>query len=185
MSLKVMVKAGNRSVTMERLDSGMVEAAVEAKIQAMLQKYAPMITERARQILRSELRHPEKSTGRLNNSIRYKIIGHTITVYAGAPYALWVERDTRPHIIVPRNAKMLHWTSTKMIGAEFLMQAGLGGLLRALGAKIQLEHFALRVHHPGTKGKRMLQRAMDEYRETIKIEMSKMVSESIGEAAGR
>ena len=50
-------------------------------------------------------------------------------IEATAPHAVFVEDDTRPHTIRPRNARMLRWEQ----GGE--------------------AHFARVVQHPGTRGK--------------------------------
>lgn len=61
-------------------------------------------------------------------------------VIANAPYAADVEYGTKPHDIVPKTKKALAWGGARR----------LTGSLRA-GAKP--DHFAKRVHHPGTKPK--------------------------------
>lgn len=71
---------------------------------------------------------------RFADSIRYQRATDTGELVraeftANTPYARFVIEPTRPHLIVPKAARMLHWT-----GAE-------GG-----------SHFARRVRHPGTKG---------------------------------
>lgn len=181
MSLKVNVKCGAKTVPLERISAGNVEAEVEAKIARMLIKYAPQITERARQILRSEIKRPLTSTGRLAGSIRYRITGHNVTIYAGAPHALWVEEDTRPHIIRPRLKKVLHWMTITGL-PNFLSMAGIATWQ---SQAVITHHFAMRVRHPGTKGKRMMRRAVDEYRPIIKAEMLRMISEGIAGGAGQ
>lgn len=66
------------------------------EVDQVLGKYAPRVSERARALLRARLIHPERSTGRLSRSIRWR---HnqpgSVTVYAGAPYGGYVERGTR------------------------------------------------------------------------------------------
>ncbi len=61
----------------------------------------------------------------------------SITVTAGEPYALFVEEDTKPHIIRPKHRKVLRWAT----GGGFA--------------------FAKEVHHPGTTGTHFLQNALD------------------------
>lgn len=62
----------------------------------------------------------------------------SITVTAGAPYALFVEEDTKAHIIRPKHRKALAWGTG----------AGKAG------------PFAL-VHHPGTTGTHFLANALN------------------------
>ncbi len=84
-----------------------------------------------------------RKTGNLGRTIR--LGEHTAThvdVRAGGVravgYAAYVELGTRPHIILPRRAKVLAWGGART----------LGGRLRK-GARAT--HFARRVRHPGTR----------------------------------
>lgn len=81
-------------------------------------------------------------TGRLRASIqarpRVTFRGPTVRVVADVNYAPFVENDTRPHIIRPKKGKYLRFK--------------VGG--HVVYAKI--------VHHPGTKGKHFLERAVRE-----------------------
>lgn len=77
----------------------------------------------------------------LRNSIRATIKGRLSgQVAVSAKYAGYVHEGTRPHVILPRNKKMLAWKVGK--GYRF--------------AKI--------VHHPGTKANPFLQKAVDKER---------------------
>lgn len=53
--------------------------------------------------------------------------------------ATYLERGTRPHLILPRNAKVLAWQPA----------SGVGGTI-----------FAKRVHHPGTRAYRIMEDAL-------------------------
>lgn len=55
-----------------------------------------------------------------------------------SPYALFVHDGTKPHIIKPRNKKILAWTTLGSPKASFARQ----------------------VHHPGTKPQRWLQTSL-------------------------
>lgn len=73
-------------------------------------------------------------TGALRRSIVGRVVrrdqyGTSGVIEATAPHAVFVEDDTRPHTIRPRNARMLRWEQ--------------GGEVR----------FARVVQHPGTRGK--------------------------------
>lgn len=61
-------------------------------------------------------------------------------VKAKANYAAFVELGTRPHVIRPRNKKMLSWPASKA-------DARLSGPVRKGGKRV----FARKVNHPGTK----------------------------------
>lgn len=65
----------------------------------------------------------------------------TAQVEASAPYAAAIEFGAKPHIIVPRNARMLAWSSNR---GDYRQT----GSLRK-GAKPDV--FARLVHHPGNR----------------------------------
>ena len=52
-----------------------------------------------------------KVGGNLRSSIGNKVdqSEHVVHVGTNVEYALWVEKGTEPHLIVPRVKKMLHW----------------------------------------------------------------------------
>ena len=80
-----------------------------------------------------------RRTGHLGRSI----VPGTLTpthaqVEARTPYAVYVERGTRPHIIRPRKAKALAWGGVRRLS---------GALARGSAPT----HFAKIVHHPGTR----------------------------------
>jgi hypothetical protein len=81
-----------------------------------------------------------RKTGNLGRSIRLgAVTPKRAETVATAHYAAYVERGTRPHIITPKNKKVLRWAangSGRLTGA-----ARTGGQVR----------FAKRVRHPGTK----------------------------------
>lgn len=84
-----------------------------------------------------------RRTGNLGRTIRLgPVSDHHAVIYAGGElgvgYAGAVELGTRPHEIRPRNARVLAWGG----------QRTLGGRLRS-GQRP--DHFAMRVHHPGTR----------------------------------
>ena len=84
-----------------------------------------------------------RRTGNLARTIRVgRVTDTSAEVLAGGRnavgYAAAVEFGTRPHLIVPRRAKVLAWGGART----------LGGRLRK-GARAT--HFARRVNHPGTK----------------------------------
>lgn len=83
-----------------------------------------------------------KRTGRLAKGIREKVRvrGHTVVgiLDSEAPYTMFVENDTRPHVIRPRRARALRF----LVGNRVV--------------------FARRVRHPGTKGKHMFREGAKE-----------------------
>jgi hypothetical protein len=84
-------------------------------------------------------------TGNLRRSIRIGTVSESsASIIAGGRggvgYAAIVERGSRPHVIVPRNRKVLAWGGNRR----------LSGSLRT-GARAT--NFARRVNHPGTRAK--------------------------------
>lgn len=81
-----------------------------------------------------------RKTGHLARSIGPGAVGATFAlVEARTNYAAFVEFGTRPHVIRPRNKRVLAWPAAG--------QARLSGRVKTGGRVI----FAKRVNHPGTK----------------------------------
>lgn len=79
-------------------------------------------------------------TGNLRRTIRPGGLTETFTIVkATAGYAAYVELGTRPHVIRPKNGKVLAWPAKG--------SARLSGSTKRGGSRI----FARVVHHPGTK----------------------------------
>jgi hypothetical protein len=95
-----------------------------------------------------------RKTGNLGRTIRLGSVTDTSAdIIAGGQlgvgYARAVEYGSKPHVIVPRRAKVLAWGGSRR----------LSGNLRS-GAKAT--NFARRVNHPGTKAKPYLRPAAEE-----------------------
>jgi hypothetical protein len=88
--------------------------------------FAGIATEEVRKVADERIQH---QTGRYRRSIHSTVgAGNRVTVSATAPYAIFLERGTRPHLIVPRRP---------------------GGYLRfTVGNKVIYTRL---VHHPGTR----------------------------------
>lgn len=84
-----------------------------------------------------------RRTGNLGRSIRVGAVSPTFAeTVATADYAAYVELGTRPHVIVPKRAKVLAFPADRA-------SATLSGRIRAGGRPV----FAKRVNHPGTRAK--------------------------------
>lgn len=95
-----------------------------------------------------------RKTGNLGRSIHVQsATDDEVVVLASAGYAAYVELGTRPHDITPKVARVLAWGGPRR----------LSGALRSGGKPT---HFAMKVHHPGTKPKPYLipaaKRALEE-----------------------
>lgn len=95
-----------------------------------------------RRVTNSAKQRAPVDTGNLRNSIRQepvKVSGGVVSfsVVADADYASFVHDGTRPHVIRPRNAKVLAFSA--------------GGTMV----------FASKVNHPGTKARPFLRNALE------------------------
>jgi hypothetical protein len=89
--------------------------------------------------VREAQKEVHRKTGFLQRNIRPgAITASSAKVDARTPYAATGEFGSRPHVIRPRNAKVLAWGGPRR----------LTGRLRKGG---KATHFARIVHHPGTK----------------------------------
>jgi len=84
-------------------------------------------------------------TGFLRESIDYKLTPKGFSVFSRAEYAKYVAKGTRPHEILPRNARALRWEGP-------------------LGNPI----FARRVWHPGTMPNPFPERTREAMREPLR-----------------
>lgn len=135
------------------LDGGDWEAHIQAGMDKLFEeRLGPEITEDARRyapVGPSTPGPPAHEGGELRESISFHLNGHSLIVRADAPYALFVEMGTRPHIIRPhprpslsgRGQHSLHWTE----GGEDI--------------------FAAVVHHPGTRAQAFLRSALFQQRD--------------------
>jgi hypothetical protein len=119
-----------------RLDRPQLTRVIQGEARRALRKRAPQVLNRARILAPVD-------TGRLRSSGRIEYSGFftfkpKATIVFDVDYAEAVHNGTRPHIIRPTRAKALRFT--------------IGG--RVVYAKV--------VHHPGTKGKPFLDRALRE-----------------------
>jgi hypothetical protein len=86
-----------------------------------------------------------RKTGYLGRSIGPGSLTRSFAiVHANAGYAAYVELGTKPHIIRPRNKRVLSWPAAG--------SARLSGRVRSGGSRV----FARRVNHPGTKAQPFL-----------------------------
>lgn len=86
-------------------------------------------------------------------------------VYVGAHYAPYVEFGTRPHIIRPKNGKVLAWQTRITRGAR-------GQLLKR--SKLGPMAFATIVHHPGTKAQPFFYPTFERVKKALLKDLNKM-----------
>lgn len=118
-------------------------------LQKALDRRVDALGVRFRDSLQKELRQDSpRKTGVLERSqtVDYKRTPNTITwtAKAEAPYALFVARGTRPHVILPRRARVLRFV-TRTSGVVF----------------------ARRVNHPGTRANRWWDDTLTDYRQLL------------------
>jgi hypothetical protein len=100
---------------------------------------------------------PARVGGELRESIGFRMNGHSLIVFADAPYAAYVELGTRPHIIRPHPRVLGGWTG------PFTGRPGVGqhSLHWTEGGK---DFFAWIVHHPGTRPQSFLRASLFQQR---------------------
>jgi len=76
-------------------------------------------------------------TGFLRSSFQKILFGLTARIFSIASYVMIVEKGSRPHVILPKSARVLHF----VIGGQ--------------------DVFAKSVQHPGTRGTFFIQRTRD------------------------
>lgn len=82
---------------------------------------------------------PHRKTGNLQrNIVPGPLTRDTAVVEVRAPYAAALEKGARPHIIKPKNAKVLAWGGKRRLTGR-------------LAAGSEATNFAAIVHHPGNK----------------------------------
>lgn len=93
-------------------------------------------------------RTPKGRTGRMRRGWHTRVAGDDAVIITNTePYAGYVDQGTRPHLIVPRNAKALAFR----IGNRMV--------------------FARSVHHPGTKPQNIVSRTLSEDRSRFEAAM--------------
>jgi hypothetical protein len=112
-----------------KLDTGAVTKLLHGRtgdVGRVMAGFAGIATEEVRKVSDERIKH---RTGRYRRSIRSQVAaGNRVEVHASAPYSIFLERGTRPHIIVPRRPG--------------------GVLVFKVGGKTI---FTRLVHHPGTR----------------------------------
>ena len=94
-----------------------------------------------------------RKTGNLGRSIAPgSLTSHHALVHARANYAAYVERGTKPHVIMPRRGSVLRFPGSGV--STTLGGRVRTGEVRRLGAGAYV--FAGKVNHPGTKPKPFL-----------------------------
>lgn len=94
--------------------------------------------------------------GHLRSSIEVETTKSGWIIGTNLDYAEFVEYDTKPHIIEPKNKEALRFN-----------------INRRMGPKGSHFIFAKRVHHPGTRGHHMFLKGMQHFEENIERVLSK------------
>lgn len=134
-----------------------IGAIVKKRLYAAVQISVGKIDDRAH----SEHRFTTR-TGQLERSIEENVQGATGAVYLNqnvAPYGIYVHAGTRPHVIVPKQKKVLRWPS----GGNFV--------------------FSKVVHHPGTKPDEFIYQAMENSKADIQKTFDSQIEKACNEIA--
>lgn len=140
-------------------DMNKYSEAVQAKVQKEVSRATYAVEGGAKQnspVRKSFLRNSIRAT------IKGKLSGQ---VAVGAKYGGYVHQGTRPHVILPRNKKMLAWRTAVGMSIKtrrFVYASKAGGVTQSKSKSVY--SFAQIVHHPGTKANPFLQKAVDKER---------------------
>jgi hypothetical protein len=122
--------------------------ALKAQIDHLEEALLPSLIEAAGKIAVTAQAYAPKKTGYLANNI----VSVGPEVISRAPYSLYVEYGTRPHMIFPRFGKFLHFQ------------------------RKGVDYFVSHVHHPGTAGSYFMRRALDQCMPEVMSRLRLMVS---------
>ena len=86
-----------------------------------------------------------RKTGHTGRTIAPGDLTDSYTIVRAAGAAVFLEHGTKPHVIRPRNRRMLSWTAGKRLSGRNRTGSGAGQ-----------RFFARVVHHPGTKAQPFL-----------------------------
>jgi hypothetical protein len=95
MEMRIEAFRENIPMKLEGIDLSMIPEEAQEALQKIFEEDAALTAEDARRILRSRIIYPESSTGFLESSIGWMPDTMGARVYAGAPYAWWVEEGQR------------------------------------------------------------------------------------------
>jgi HK97 gp10 family phage protein len=103
----------------------------------------------------------DKGTLRASGNVR--VDENEVTIGYNTPYAKFVHDGTAPHVILPRNAKVLAFPPS---GARGAIRGGKRVGIFTFSGKSQIVGlvYAKEVHHPGTRAQPFLADAMEETR---------------------
>lgn len=133
-------------------------------------------------------RRSTASKGGAKVGVRYDVKGKknpTALLRMTGPAQL-VERDTKPHTIIPRSVGRVQGRRTKdnrRAAKQNLYDALFGGTFGGGGKPLALGNgrFAMRVQHPGTKGKHPFERGVERARPAAERILRGAVGTSFGE----
>lgn len=129
------------SADLSRLAEALEESGQRAQVTT-----EQVIRDAAEYILAEMMSRVPVSTGKLRNSLGIRQVGTAVIIGPNlekAPYAPYVEFDTKPHVIKAKNARMLRF---KINGRTV---------------------YARQVNHPGTKGQRFVRDSFQAWVDSI------------------
>lgn len=137
-------------------DAASVSSSFRGYVRSAMNKSTILIKNDARRIRTGSFRN---RTGNLRRSITRKVSNNgfhgEISVGSQAPYGIYVEEGTKPHIIRPKNKKMLAFK----VGGRMV--------------------FAKQVRHPGTKAYKFMEYAFKNNLDEVQRLFSKEILEKV------
>ena len=93
--IRVDASINNIPVPIDRIDLSNIPELTTLELQQIMEEEARVTVMKSQQLLRQRIIHPERSTGRLERSIRWIPRLPGVTIEAVAPYSFWVEEGHR------------------------------------------------------------------------------------------
>jgi HK97 gp10 family phage protein len=129
------------------LDVKVVAAKLPAKIR-------DLVVNRVGSFAYEEMqRRAPSQSGKMRRSIRKRVQGAEVRIGPTEPYAIYVEQGTRPHEIVPVNARALRFE----VGGQVV--------------------FAMHCNHPGTRPQPFVRETAEETRKRVPYLFRQMIRE--------
>jgi HK97 gp10 family phage protein len=141
---------------LDKLQEGFIKAPQE-----MVKDIQEAVRDAGTVIYAQEVKEAPSATSNLRGSIQMDLHPMSAEIYPTAKYAPYVNFGTKPHVIEPKNGKVLAFKS--------------GGKLI----------FARKVNHPGTKANPFMERTVEKVTERVGQIFQKVVDKAINILSGK
>ena len=119
------------------------------------------VKDAAGEILATEVKEAPSKTSNLRGSVQLDLYPTSASIYPNAQYAPYVEFGTKPHVIEPKNGKVLAFKKD-------------GKLI-----------FTRKVNHPGTKANPFVERTVEKVKDKVEQIFQKVIDKAINILVGK